>query len=283
MVIAGLDGSTAARALRWGENHGVPVVALVPGSDQETGNAAAGGSDAPASFGFVLGVTRADVLDVLARAAPDLLTPKGVPPIIDASEAARFPPQGGKVGPLTVDSPISCDVPPVRAGDPRFPVADWTRAKKQAWLVTGSPVCAADVVSELVEARSRGVVALTLEAAALFSHPAGLRVVSAAAGVVPSNPMGDPRQEELMRFTATLGKASWWTALGRDAATVARVALLELPVDTVSDARSVGERRARARDLLASARARLWTTEASSWANRRTMKRTVCALDAPIK
>jgi hypothetical protein len=140
-----------------------------------------------------------------------------------------------------------------------------------------------DLVSELSAARATGVVALTLEAAVLSPHPVGLRVVTAAAGVVPSNPVGDPRQEELMRFSATLGRATWWTALGRDAATLARVAVQQLPIDTVSDIRSVGERRAKARDLLATARARLWTTEAAGWGTQRVMKRTLCALDAPAK
>jgi hypothetical protein len=44
-----------------------------------------------------------------------------------------------------------------------------------AWLVSGSPRCAINVVGELSEAQVRGVVALTLEAAALPVHASGLR------------------------------------------------------------------------------------------------------------
>jgi hypothetical protein len=44
----------------------------------------------------------------------------------------------------------------------------------------------------------------------------------------------------------------------------------------------VGDRRVRARDGLAAARARLWTTEAAGWSPDRTMKRTICAVDAPL-
>ena len=93
----------------------------------------------------------------------------------------------------------------------------------------------------------------------------GLRVLSARAGVVPEADPRDPRSDELRRFTATLGPAGWWTALGRDAATLARAALLGLPVDAVSEPRAVADRRTAARGSLASARARLWTTESSGW------------------
>jgi hypothetical protein len=45
----------------------------------------------------------------------------------------------------------------------------------------------------------------------------------------------------------------------------------------------VTDRHARARTLLAAARARLWTTEATAWRDDHTMKRTICAVDAPAK
>jgi hypothetical protein len=45
----------------------------------------------------------------------------------------------------------------------------------------------------------------------------------------------------------------------------------------------VTERRARARSLLADSRARLWTTESTTWQADHTMKRTICAVDAPAK
>jgi hypothetical protein len=276
IVVAALDGPTALRALRWSEAHGMPLIALVPPEGAESA------PDAP-SFGFVLGEGRGDVLAALVRAAPSLAT-ESVAPVIDTSEASRYPPQGGRVGPLTLGPPVSCEVPAVRAGEPRFPIVEWTHDKRSAWLVSGSANCASDLAQELSGARVRGIVALTLEAAALPSHSLGLRVLSASAGIVPVSEVGDARDDELRRFSTTLGRVSWWTALGRDAATLARLAVEQIPADDVSDAKSVAARRATARDHLAAAQARLWTTEASGWKGAvRVMQRTVCTVEAAGK
>jgi hypothetical protein len=271
IVIAGLDPQTATRALRWGENHDVPVIAL----------AASESGDPEASFGFELGELRADVVRALARAAPSLST-EAVAPVVDASEVSLYAPQGGRLDGLMFAPPLSCDMPAARAGEPRFPIAQWEHDKTRAWLVSGSPQCAAELVAELSTARARGTIALTLEAAALPTHSPGLRVLSAAAGVVPESASVDERVGELRRFSATLGRVGWWTALGRDAATLARAAVAKLPLDTVSDLRAVTARRTSARDFLGAASARLWTTEASGWAgSAHTLKRTVCAVDSP--
>ncbi len=278
IVIAGLDGETAERALRWGRGHGVPVVALVPPVPHAPPDAQA----AIAPYDFVLGESRSKVLDTLIRAAPEIAS-ETVAPIADSSEVASYPAQGGRLDGLTLGPPVSCDIPAARAGEARFPISQWEADKARAWLVSGSPDCAMDLVTELSSARARGIVALTLEAAAMLRPPPGLRVVSAQAGVIPATDPADPRDEEVRRFSAVLGRAGWWTALGRDAATLARAALLKLPVDSVSAPRAVTERRAMARDRLATARARLWTTEASGWSEDRTMKRTLCAIDTSAR
>ncbi len=284
IIIAGLDGQTAARALQWSAARGVPLIALTPPESEADAGGSEGTSPAPsASFGFVLGERREEVLELLSRAAPTLVESGAVVvPLIDTGEAPRYPLQGGRLGMLAVDPPVSCDMPPVRAGEPRFPLGQWEHDKRRAWLVSGSPTCAGDVTAELSAAHLKGVVALTLEAAALPAHPPTLRVVTASAGVIPEGGTPDARDEELGRFTSTLGRASWWTALGRDAATLARLALEQLPTDMVSDARTVAERRTRARELLAAAKAHLWSTEASSWTDVRRMRRTLCAFDAPV-
>jgi len=269
IVIAALDPDTAARALRWGDDHAVPVITLAP-PDQPTGGS---------GFGFVAGESRAAVVEALARAAP-AMAGGAVEPVIDTSELALYAPQGGRVAGLTLLPPVSCDIPATRAGDPRFPLAQWQKDGTSAWLVSGSPGCARDLVGELAAAHERGVVAMTLEAAALPARPPGLRVLTASAGVVPDAATGDAGDDELARFRATLGTVSWWTALGRDAATLARIAARQLPGDSVSDAAAVAGRRARARDLLAAARARLWSTETAGWTAERTLRRTVCAVDA---
>jgi hypothetical protein len=272
LIIAGLDANTAARALRWGANHGVAVIALVPPAEPAD-------SRPVSAFGFVLGESRANVVDALLRAAPSMISER-VAPVIDASEVPLYPPQGGRMGPLTLRPPISCDIPATRAGDPRFPIPEWDHDKTRAWLVSGSPGCARDVIGELSAARAHGLVALTLEAATLSVHASGLRVLSAAAGTVPTG-ASDARDDELERFSAALGDPSWWAALGRDAATLARVAVAQLPTDTATHPQAVIDRRARARDLLTSARARLWTTESTTWTAAHAMRRTVCAIDAP--
>ena len=222
------------------------------------------------------------MIDALGRVAPALGT-EPVVPVVDESEMAVLPAQGGRFGGLTLLPPVSCDTPAARAGDPRFPVTQWDKSKTRTWLVSGSPTCSRDVVGELSAAHARGLVALTLEAAALPVHAPGLRVVSAAAGVVPESGAGDARDEELRRFASTLGTVSWWTALGRDAATLARAAVRQLPTSAASDVHEVKDRRARARTLLAAARARLWTTEAAGFTAEHAMKRAICAVEAPAK
>jgi hypothetical protein len=205
IVVAGLDEQTAERALRWGDNHGVPVVALVPPRSSEL----------PGPFGFVLGEPRTNVVVAFERAAA-AFRGEAWAPVIDVSEAAQFPPQGGRAGELTLLPPVSCDIPATRAGDPRFPIAQWDRQKVRAWLVSGSPGCARDVLDELSSAHVRGVVAVTLEAAGLFPRPAGLRVLVASAGVIPEGGPSEPRDDELRAFSATLGHVSWWTALASE-------------------------------------------------------------------
>jgi hypothetical protein len=272
VVIAALDGQTAARALAWGEAHAVTVVALVP-------PAAAPGRR---SFGFVLGEARDEVVAALARAAPALGT-EPVVPVVDESEVGAQAAGGAPAGSLKLLPAVSCDVAPARAGDPRFPLPAWEHSRAHAWLVSGSPACARDLVGELSASHARGLVALTLEAAALPAHGGGMRVLSASAGVVPVSAAGDLRDDELRRFAATLGNVSWWTALGRDAATLARIAVRQLPLETATAPRDVADRRARARSLLEGSRARLWTTESTGWTADHGVKRTICAVDGPAK
>jgi len=272
VIIAGLDAITAARALRWSEARDVPLIALVSPS----------AADEAAAFGFVLGARREDVLRILGRAAP-ALTGTAVVPVIDSSESPRFTAQGGRVDGISFGPPVPCEISASRAGDPRFPITQWDHDKTRAWLVVGSPACAADVVDELTIAHAHGVVALGLEAATSVNHSSSLHVVSAQAGVVPAMAVGDTRAKEVRSFSATLGPVGWWTALGRDAATLAGLAVRQLPTDQVGERGAVAERRTLARDRLATARTRLWSTERSGWAGEHWMKRTICATQIPAK
>ncbi len=282
IIVAGLDAQTAARALRWSEARGVAVIVLVPpvnGQEVARVEARAGST----GFGFVLGERRERAVEVLAAAAPAFgAAGSVVVPLIDTGETATFPPEGGPFAGLTLGPPVSCDMPPVQAGAPRFPIGQWETDRRHAWLVSGSPGCAVDLTAELSDAHDRGVVGLSLEAAVLPAHPASLRVTTVSAGEIPETAATDARDEELLRFAETLGRASWWTALGHDAATLARVALRQLSTDAVTDAPAVAERRARAKDLLAGARTRLWSSETTGWEADRHLRRTLCAIDAPV-
>jgi hypothetical protein len=287
IVIAGLDAQTALRAIRWSETRGVPLIALVPPEgDTSTDDAKPDAGTGSAGFGYVLGERRERIFEALAHAAPALSAPGSVViPLIDTGEVATFPPQGGPLGPLTLGPPVSCDIPPVQAGAPRFPVGQWQTDGRHAWLVSGSPECAVDVTGDLSTTHAKGIIAIALEAAALPVHPASLRVVTASAGVIPQSGrigVSDARDDELSRFESTLGRVSWWTALGHDAATLARVALRQLSTEAVTEVAAVAGRRAQARDLLAASSAHLWSTEASRWAADRRMRRTLCAIDTPV-
>ena len=273
VIVAGLDPRTAAHALRWSEQRGVAVIALVA-PDEASG--------AP-TFAFQIGESRARVVEALDRAAP-ALAGEDTARLVDASEllpAAVAPSDAG--APLLRDPPVSCDVTAGRAGDTRFPIPDWTRRRTAAWLVSGSTGCAADLVRDLGRAGARGVVGLTLEATSLVPHPSALRVVAAQVGVLPAPARTDPRSDAVHRFSALTGPLDWWTALGRDASTLARLAVRSLPLDEVGDPRAVRERRTMAKDSLASAQARLWTSESEGFAQDHSLARAVCVIEAPVE
>jgi hypothetical protein len=276
IVIAGLDPLTAGRALQWADEHETAVIVLVPPLE----------APAPTrAFGFVLGEPRDRIVRVLEQAAPALA--HGITAtVVDASEIPLGSGDGSapdpRLGGLVTAPPVSCDIPAIHAGEPRFPIAQWRDEKTSTWLVSGSPRCAADAVAELSASRARGVVGLTLEAASMPPHIADLRVVSAQAGVIPSRGRNDPRERELGQFASSLGPLDWWSALGRDASTLARRALLGLPSEEATDLAEVTTRRVAARDLLDRARARLWTAETAGFeGERRSISRSVCAIEVP--
>jgi hypothetical protein len=265
VILAALDGSTADRAVRWSEAHKVPVIVLAPPTAQRAG-----------ASSFVLGEPRGEVIAALAAQAP-ALAKSPVAPVVDSSELALYPAQGGPLGPITLLPPVSCDTPALRAGEPRFPLAEWDRRGARGWLVTGA--CAGDVLAELGAHGRGGTVALTLEAASDLAPPAGLHVIVASAGVVPIV-HGEALDDELRRFISAFGgRLDWWTALGRDAATLARLAVRKLPADTASDAKLAADRRGLAAGELASARTRLWTSSEPGMNAEHAIARRYCVVD----
>jgi hypothetical protein len=275
VVIAALDPATSGSVLAWSREHDVPVILL-----------AAPKNDAPpGDFGFVLGTPRTQVLAALKDAVPELGEGK-LAPIIDESDRPFIPAHGGTLPPFSrVEEPVSCDVTSDRAGEPRFPIAKWQHDGFSSWLVTGSPACARDVVTELaMRGGPHGVVALGLDAATDLDPgtrlPPGLRAITASAGAVPQGPVGEPPSSELRRFAAAFGAPpDWWTALGRDAATIARLAVMPQRLGETSSPDGVAALRDAVRAGIGRAEARLWTTDAHGWGGTHAMPREVCVMD----
>ncbi len=269
VIIAALDEETADAAMKWSVARSVPVLLLSPGT-----------KEAPQDRVFVLGVKRDAVLDALVHALPEL-GKGGVAPVVDASEVARFPQSGGAYGPLGLLPPVSCDATTPHAGEARFPIAAWQTQKARAWLVTGSASCAQDLVSELASRVHTPTVGVTLSAAGIVASVGDARVGVAAAGVVPLSSDATPRDDELTRFVAAFGAArmTWWTALGRDAAVLARRVVMTLSTDAVSAAGEVARRRGVVAAGLLSARARLWSTEARGFGGKHDILRSLCVVD----
>jgi hypothetical protein len=269
MIIAALDPDTADRVLKWSSRHDVPVIVL-----------AAPVSERTRDFAFVLGEPRGNVLAALLRDAPDFAKSK-VAPVVDASEVPQFPAHGGAYGPMTILPPVSCDTPTPHAGDPRFPLVDWERAGAKAWLVTGAPSCARDLLTELGSRSRTGTVGMTLEATGSFKHTTQLRALAAGAGVVPVRAELVPPDSERARFIAAYGasRLTWHTALGRDAATLARRVALTLPSTIAATAEAVAQRRDAARRALATARAKLWSTDARGFDGKNAVTRMLCVVE----
>jgi hypothetical protein len=91
---------------------------------------------------------------------------------------------------------------------------------------------------------------------------------------------GEALDDELRRFLSAFGgRLDWWTALGRDAATLARLAVRKLPLDTAADPKVAAERRAIATNELASARGRLWTSSEPGMSEGHAIPRRYCVVD----
>lgn len=242
ILIAGVDPTTAAAAAKYSANTGIPVLLLA--------HAPGGGGQER-----VVGETperEAEALGAGARA-------------------------------LTLDRPVevgsrgvACDVEPSAAGQPRFPVQTWKRDRIDGVLVSGNAACARDVARESQETGRRVTLGLGLEAGELFDQlePAQPRF-AVSAGAFPHR-KGTPAPESLERLVARSGHApSWFTTLGHDAALLAKVALAELPLSRVDDARAVTDLHRRAADGLGRASADLWSSDQRGFAGKRVLPRTL--------
>ena len=258
IIVTGLDGPTADRAIEWAESKQIALIALAPPTSAKTGG-----------FTFLLGEALEPVVTALAASLAASAHGRAavIAPVVEGDAARAF--ERGLRLDGTFRAPVSCDLRAARAGEPRFPVASWAAAGVHAWLLATSPECASDVVHEVGARAQGGVFALTLDAAGLTARPAqGSRVLAAAAGIVPAGAgtADDPRELEARKMAVQLGgQPTWWAALGRDAGALARKALSTLPEDTVTLPAEIAKRHRDARDALAAARVGLWTTDAQGF------------------
>lgn len=277
VIIAGLDGPSADRALRWGERHGMPVILLHPPEAEPL----------PDRAGYVVGESREAQVSVLARALAGLSVRAAQ--VISSSPAKGRSSLDGALsqGGLTkAFDAVGCDLAPPRPGLPRFPITAWAKADVSAFVVAGPRDCLSDVISELkiMGARRTGAppfLAATLDAE-IPDRAAHTRFFTVGAGVLPivaakASDIGDP---EVLAFYNELGHApSWWAALARDAGILARQAVSALPANTTANPDAIAQRHAIVASALGRAKAPLWTTEAPGFEGGHVLARTLRAVE----
>lgn len=259
IIVGGFDRASADRAVTWSEDTGVPVLLLAAPSNAKM----------PKKAAIVLGERAEREIVMLA----DALVRHGAKTAAFVADTPDDEAAAGSIdarGGLTLLPTVRCDVPLVEAGLPRFPIDAWWKGGARAWLVSGAPACARDLLRDLASVSTHSstttpAVALTLEAGLPMAEvPRGVVVLSAAAGIVPilaSRPE-ESRDEEIRSFMDRFGaRPSYWTALGHDAGALAKGAITPLPKDTTTDPKAVAQRRTIVQTGLLATKVRLWTSD----------------------
>lgn len=243
ILVAGVDGPSAARAAEYSEEADIPLILLTSSKVAADGFAFALGADEDAQVSALESGLRSAGATTLARVGAG-----GVP----------------------------CDVAPKLAGLPRFPVDEWKRNKVDGVLVLAGPLCARDVAREAAGSGRRVWLGLGLESAELLSaSEVGSSRIAAAAGAFPYR-ASSPSPEDLKRFVARTGRPpSWYAAMGHDAAVLAQAAFKSFALERVDDARVVSQLHRQAQRELASVQVDLWTTDARGFGGARVLPRTI--------
>jgi len=283
VILTALDGETATEALEWAASSSLNVIVLAAPLARagDAGSAPMSlfsvGEDWPAEVAVLAAALEARSSSGKGRETPiatltDTEVTSALLAATRASTAAWQP-------------PTSCDLAPTSAGESRFPLGEWEKSGVERWLVAGSKVCADDLLRGLRQHGRRGVMALSLEASDAQERAApAIHCVTATTGIIPLSlapaSSTDPRVEDARAMVAWTGApAGWWTALGHDAAILARTALSALPADTTSDTTEIARRRMIVRQGLAAAHAPLWTSEHDGFDAARAVPRTVRVVD----
>lgn len=272
-IIAGFDPIEAEHALGWAERARIPVIALSPPRPTATVGA----------YGFIAGAsTRAGLEALRTRLEKERVRSAAVIASDTLLDDVGHALSGGKV---QIWQPVSCDIPRDRAGEPRFPLQAWRRGDVRTFIVAGSDACGRDVIRE-VESVRNATVALALEATGFVGDTDDVRVLAVGAGAMPHLEKTQVLRErknptEIDTFAIRLGAPpTWYAALGRDAALLARRAIRTLPGDRTTKPEEVRKRRDAARDALLKVRANLWTTNASGFTPDHHLPRTLHIYDS---
>jgi len=274
VIVAGLDGPSADRALKWGESHGMPVMLLHPPEKEPL----------PRRAGYVLGESRDAQVTVLARALA-AAGAKSAQILTSSTRGARAALDGALAqgGLRKARDTVGCEVAPPRPGLPRFPLEAWAKENVGTYVVAGPRDCLADALAELKilgqksHSLARPFVGSTLDAE-LSDARAHVRYFAAGAGVLPivakaADEIGDP---EVLAFYKEFGQTpKWWSALGRDAGILARQAVSALPANTTANPEAVAQRHAIVAAALSRANAPLWSTEAPGFEGGHVLARTL--------
>lgn len=257
IVLAGFDPEGASAVSRRAENMSVPTIVFSAPSRPVAG----------ARFTFVMGEDE----EALARSA------------IEAAQK-----HGEKVGRVSGGSAIgatsfaSCGARPARAGEPRFPFAAWRREGIGAVVIDGPSRCASDALAELRDARFAVPVVLGIDAEGAAIPPGYAGSVTRAKAGFLGNAGASQRIASIAAWVQTHGEVpSWFAALGRDAAVLARAAVTTLPAGTVTELREIMQRRTSVQRALETATGELWTTSSAGFLVEHRMKREIVYAGAP--
>ena len=198
---------------------------------------------------FSLGLDLRDEAELLERA----LEARGVQPIATFAEGDDL--DAG----TTI---LSCGLHGLESPIPRA----------RGLIVLGDSPCLTRLATEFGGRQPRPVFAGGL----MSWSPTIARDFATTAGRYPIN----ADTTEWVAWTEARGSLpNWWTALGHDAAALARLAVEPLPDDPTEDPAEIEVRRRRATEALAGATADLWTTEARGFAGGRTLARSLRVIE----
>lgn len=248
LIVAGFDADGALLASRFAESESVPVILLHAPAEPLIN----------AKYTFVFGESEDAISTVLTEAAS-----RG------GRKGARIggPPAGDH------DHVASCEAKAVRAGELRFPLADWHKQGVGTIALAGPAHCARDAFLELHTIRWAPSLVVGLEALGFEVPKSYAGTVSIARAGLMGSGRRDPAMDVWVRAHGDM--PSWWAALGRDASVLARAALAVLPRGAATDAAEVARRRNAVQRALETATAGLWTTSAAGFAGGRKIERVV--------